>query len=386
MVANMDTIGVTIRRLRRWRGLTLEQAAGLAGLSKGYLSKIENGKAAVERRSTLVAIADTLRVSLADITGDGLEIRDPDADSTVPAIRAALLDSDLNDNPPQGELSSLVAETQLVAAMRQANQMAEVGHRLPPLITALHTHARQAEALRALVSVAHTTSLLVKGLGALDLAWIAANRGHEAAERLGDPHWISLAAFARTQACSGLGAHRRAGVLAANALEIVPEESVDVRGALTLTTGFIDSVIGGDPSAALDEAEGLAEHVEDGNRHHLLFTPANVVLWRMSAALEGGHYAAAATLAESIHPSDLEINSRRTTYFIDYARALWGLRRPDEDVIELIAQAETLGPVRTRSNTFVREIVSTMVERARRQAVAREARGLASRMGLLRVG
>ncbi|WP_028662343.1 helix-turn-helix domain-containing protein [Saccharomonospora iraqiensis] len=382
----MDTIGVTIRRLRRWRGLTLEQAAGLAGLSKGYLSKIENGKAAVERRSTLVAIADTLRVSLADITGDGLEIRDPDADSTVPAIRAALLDSDLNDNPPQGELSSLVAETQLVAAMRQANQMAEVGHRLPPLITALHTHARQAEALRALVSVAHTTSLLVKGLGALDLAWIAANRGHEAAERLGDPHWISLAAFARTQACSGLGAHRRAGVLAANALEIVPEESVDVRGALTLTTGFIDSVIGGDPSAALDEAEGLAEHVEDGNRHHLLFTPANVVLWRMSAALEGGHYAAAATLAESIHPSDLEINSRRTTYFIDYARALWGLRRPDEDVIELIAQAETLGPVRTRSNTFVREIVSTMVERARRQAVAREARGLASRMGLLRVG
>ncbi|EHR63445.1 MULTISPECIES: helix-turn-helix domain-containing protein [Saccharomonospora] len=380
----MDTIGATIRRLRRWRGLTLEQAAGLAGISKGYLSKIENSRVAVDRRSTLVAIADALRVSLADITGDGLEIRDPDADSTVPAIRTALLDSDLDDSPPQGELSALLAETQLVAAMRQANQMAEVGRRLPPLITALHTHARQPEGLRALVSVAHTTSLLLKGLGAPDLAWIAADRGHEAAERLGDPHWIALAAFARTQAHSGLGAHRRAGTLARDALEIVPGDAIDVRGALTLTTGFIDSVVGDDPSAALDEAEGLARHVQDGNRHHLLFTPANVVLWRMASALEQGDYAAAATLAKSVHPTDLEINSRRTTYFIDYARALWGLRRPDEEVIALLAQAEKIGPVRTRSNAFVREIVSTMVERARRQAVAREARGLASRMGLLK--
>ncbi|OQO90036.1 transcriptional regulator [Saccharomonospora piscinae] len=380
----MHKIGTSIRRLRRWRGLTLEQAAGLAGITKGYLSKIENGRVAVDRRSTLVAIADALRVSLVDITGDGLEIRDPDADSTVPAIRTALLDSDFDDSPPRGELSALLADTQLVAAMRQANEMAETGRRLPPLITALHTHARHAEALRALVSVAHTTSLLVKGLGAPDLAWIAADRGHEAAQRLGEPHWIALAAFARTQAHSGLGAHRRAGALARQALEIAPDDAVDVRGALTLTTAFVDSVVGDDPAAALDEAEGLAGHVADGNRHHLLFTPANVVLWRMSTALEQGDYASAATLAESIHPSDLEINSRRTTYFIDYARALWGLRRPDEQVVELLKQAERIGPVRARSNAFVREIVFTMVERSRQQAVAREARGLASRMGLLK--
>ncbi|KHF45841.1 helix-turn-helix domain-containing protein [Saccharomonospora viridis] len=382
----MNTIGATIRRLRRWRGLTIEQAAGLAGITKGYLSKIENGRVAVDKRSTLVAIADALRVSLVDITGDGLEIRDPEADSTVPAIRAALLDSDFDDSPARGELSALVAEAQLVAAMRQANQVAEAGRRLPPLITALHTHTRQAEALRALVSVAHTTSLLVKGLGAPDLAWIAADRGHEAAERLGDPHWIALAAFARTQAHAGLGAHRRAGTIARNALEIVPDDAVDVRGALTLTTALTDSVVGSDPSAALDEAEGLVAHVEDGNRHHLLFTAPNVVLWRMATALEQGDYARAATLAESIHPTELEVNSRRTTYFIDYARALWGLRRPDEEVVALLTQAEKLGPVRTRSNAFVREIVSTMVERARHQAVAREARGLASRMGLLKAG
>ncbi|PRX51075.1 transcriptional regulator with XRE-family HTH domain [Prauserella shujinwangii] len=380
----MDSIGTTIRRLRRWRGLSLEQAAGLAGLSKGYLSKIETGRAPVDRRSTLVAIANALRVSLADITGDGLEIRDPAADSTVPAIRTALLDTDLDDGPPRGELRELIAEAQLLAAMRQANQEAEVGHRLPPLLTALHTHARQADALRALVTATHTTALLVKGLGSPDLAWIAADRGHAAAERLGEPEWIALAEFARTQALSGLGAHQRAGTLARRGLDVVPDDALDIRGALTLTTGFADTIVGGEPSGALDEAAGLAEHVENGNRHHLLFSPANVVLWRMSTALECGDHALAASLAETIDPAELAIDSRRTTYLIEHARALYGLRRPDEQVLDLLTQAERLGPVRTRSNAFAREIVATMLERARRESVVREARGLASRMGLLK--
>lgn len=69
---------------------------------------------------------------------------------------------------------------------------------------------------------------------------------------------------------------------------------------------------------------------------------------------------------------------------IDYARALWELRKPDEETVALLSKAEKIGPVRTRSNAFVREIVSTKVERAQRKAVAREARGLATRMGLMK--
>jgi transcriptional regulator with XRE-family HTH domain len=381
-----DSIGTTIRRLRRWRGLSLEQAAGLAGLSKGYLSKIENGHKAVDRRSTLVAIARALHVSLVDLTGDGLEIRDPDADSAVPAIRQALLDTDLDGgDPPAGELGALCGEAQLLAALRQANQDAEVGRRLPPLLTALHTHTSAADGLRALVTATHTAALLTKGLGAPDLSWIAAERGYEAAARLGEPEWVALAEFARTQALSALGAHTRADKLAHRALDVVPAGATDVRGALTLTSGYTASVLGeGDPGAALDEAAELAEHVEDGNRHFLLFSPANVVLWRMSSALELGDHATAAALADTINPADLTVDSRRTTFLIERARALYGLRRPDEEVIRLLLRAEKLGPIRSRANPFVREIVATMMTRARRESVAREARGLASRMGLLR--
>lgn len=381
----MNTIGATVRRLRRWRGLTLDEAAGLAGLSKGYLSKIENGKAALDRRSTLVAIANALRVSLSDITGDGLEVRDVRADSTVPAIRAALLDTDLDDGPSRGELPVLVAEAQLLASLRQANQEAEVGERLPALLAALHTHSREPDGLRALVTATHTTALLVKGLGAPDLAWIAADRGHDAAQRLGEPAWVALSEFARTQALSGLGAHRRAGALARSGLAIAPEDATDIRGALTLTAGFTEAVTGeGEPSGALDEAAGLAEHVQNGNEHHLLFNPANVVLWRMSSALENGDHALAAALADTIDPTDLEIDSRRTTYLIERARALHGLGRSPELVVDLLSQAERLGPVRTRGNAFAREIVTTLLGRDVGRSVAREVRGLASRMGLLK--
>lgn len=380
-----DSIGTTIRRLRRWRGLSLEQAAGLAGLSKGYLSKIENGVKPVDRRSTLVAIAGALRVSLADITGDGLEIRDPDADSTVPAIRQALLGTDLDGTEsPVGDLAELIAETQLLAALRQANEVAEVGRRLPSLLTALHTHVPNPDGLRALVTTAHTAALLTKELGAPDLSWIAAERGYEAATRLGEPAWVALAEFARTQALSALGAHTRADKLAHRALDVVPAGATAVRGALILTAGHTASVLGDDPAPALDEAAELAEHVEDINEHFLLFQPANVVLWRMSSALEQGDHAAAAALADTINPAALEIDSRRTTFLIERARALYGLRWSDEDVIRLLLRAERLGPIRTRANPFVREIVATMVTRARRESVAREARGLASRMGLLR--
>lgn len=379
----MDTIGVTIRRLRRWRGISLEQAAGLAGLSKGYLSKIENGQAPVERRSTLIAIANALRVSLTDITGDGLEIRDPEADSTIPDIRSALVDHDLDEAvPTQGELSALTSEAQLLAALRQANEDAQVGKRLPTLLSALHTHTHASEGLRSLVTATHTTTLLTKGLGAPDLAWIAADRGYQAAVRLDEPEWVALAEFSRTQALSGLGAHHRADRLARHGLDTVPEHATDIRGALTLTTGYTQSVLGGDTTDALDEAAELAEHSRNGNEHHLLFTPANVVLWRISATLESGDHTTAAALADTINPDQFPIASRRTSFFIEHARALHGLRRDDETVITLLLRAETTGPLRTRSNAFVREIINTLLTRSRTPSVSREARAFADRIGL----
>jgi transcriptional regulator with XRE-family HTH domain len=60
MSAEAGEIGRKIALHRKAKRLTLEQLARRSGLSKGYLSKIENGHSLVDRRSTLLQIAQGL--------------------------------------------------------------------------------------------------------------------------------------------------------------------------------------------------------------------------------------------------------------------------------------------------------------------------------------
>ena len=60
-------IGRRIREIRVWRGMTQRAVAELAGVSEGYLSRIEGGKRPVDRRSLLEAIAAALRVAPSEL-------------------------------------------------------------------------------------------------------------------------------------------------------------------------------------------------------------------------------------------------------------------------------------------------------------------------------
>lgn len=61
-------IGRRARLIRRRRGLSLDVVAGLAGISKGYLSMLETGKRRLERRGLLDALAGALGCSVVDLT------------------------------------------------------------------------------------------------------------------------------------------------------------------------------------------------------------------------------------------------------------------------------------------------------------------------------
>src|SRR3954463_12833202 len=90
-----DGVGPRIRRFRRARGLSLDQAAGLATVSKSYLSRLERGERSVDSRALLLRIAGALEVSVADLTGQPYVPRDrqhADAHRGVTGIRLALLD------------------------------------------------------------------------------------------------------------------------------------------------------------------------------------------------------------------------------------------------------------------------------------------------------
>src|SRR5947209_11845369 len=90
-----DHIGARIRYWRRRRGLTQTVLAGLAGLSQPFISYVEAGRKSIERRSTLVAIASALQVTVADLLGQPGDPTDPlkgQVERAIPALRVALIE------------------------------------------------------------------------------------------------------------------------------------------------------------------------------------------------------------------------------------------------------------------------------------------------------
>lgn len=88
-----DHIGLRVRRWRLKRDLSQRVLADLAGLTQGYIAQIERGTAPLDKRSTQLALARALQVSLADLTGqpyDPAGLEHLDAARHVPALRSAL--------------------------------------------------------------------------------------------------------------------------------------------------------------------------------------------------------------------------------------------------------------------------------------------------------
>lgn len=72
--AVMSAVATTVRSLRRGRGLSVDQLAARAGVSKGALVALENA-AANPNLATLVRIADALGVSVSTLVEPGTERR-----------------------------------------------------------------------------------------------------------------------------------------------------------------------------------------------------------------------------------------------------------------------------------------------------------------------
>ncbi|MGH3997001.1 MAG: helix-turn-helix domain-containing protein [Pseudonocardiaceae bacterium] len=96
------TIGARVRMIRRRRGLSLDVVAGLAGITKTYLSMLELGQRGFNRRGLIEDLADALGCSVADVTGQPYPAPDratKDAGATLTSIRLALNDFGPTDVP-----------------------------------------------------------------------------------------------------------------------------------------------------------------------------------------------------------------------------------------------------------------------------------------------
>ena len=330
-VVDEVTIGARLRTLRRWRGKSQVELAGLAGLSPSFLSMVETGQRPLDRRSHIAALASALKVSETDLVGGPHLTPDPlqsDPHMGIPALRVAL----------------------------------------------------------------QTNTFTAKNLNYTDLAHLAALRAEQAAARLNDPIYQGKADFVWLLTLPRAGSWDRnltAAERVANQLE--PHASdplgLQVLGMITLTASLAAaSVQRGDTAQHwLDEATDLADRVPDQPMANWQsFSTTNVNIWRVAVGVERGEAGTTMLkLADQVSLDGLEKqSSRRADFFADVGRGLAREPRTRTEAVRWLRRAEEAAPQRIRNSAPVRETVAYLLNRARAAAGGPELRGMAARMGL----
>ncbi|MGH3870743.1 MAG: helix-turn-helix domain-containing protein [Pseudonocardiaceae bacterium] len=387
------TIGTRLRQIRNSRGKSLDVIAGLAGISRASLSRIERGERALDSRSETVALANALQISPADLTRLPVPAPGNGENAAVKAIRRALIA--ISRDEPGGQVvapDALRIRVEVLVAAKTECHYEQVGRELPALIRDLHTSMaagrdiRELLALAVLLHVQGSQAFLHTAGASPDLCWQAATLTRQAAREHGGADVLGLAAFG---AANGLLAAGEFDVARAELDSVVvpttTEAAEQLAGMLALSRSLVAAADTrpGDVAAPLDHASDLAQRTGQGNAYWLGFGPTNVGVWRMAVALEVRDYPLTATIAEKLRPELLPNASRRAAYWADYGRALARLRGRQDDAVRALRRAERISPARVQRHPFVREVLAELLSRSRRDSVGRELRGMAYRAGLL---
>ncbi len=388
------TIGRRVRQTRKSRGKALVVVAGLAGMSKSQLDRIERGEVALDRLSEIVALANALQIAPSDLMR--LPVPAPangHTDSATDEVRLALMA--VGRRRPGGQVVPVEALRARVSAMQAALhqcRQAELASALPALIRDVHTSLAAGRDVAELLDLA--VLVHVQGAGHwLRIAGAPLDLRREndvtltyrLAEERDTPIALGLAAHGATRVLLDAGAFELAKAeLAAVDVPTTTPESTQLAGMLALSHSLVAAAGSdrADVDAAVEHAAELAQRTGEGTAYGLGFGPTNVGLWRMEAGLEIGDHELVMTLAESLNPDVHPYGSRRSAYWRDNGRALARVQGRHNDAVLALRRAETIHPHRVQRDPFAREVLAELLAQSRRDAVGRELRGMAYRAGL----
>jgi transcriptional regulator with XRE-family HTH domain len=393
-------IGHRVREIREWREMTVTATAGLAGISKQYLSMIERGDRPVTKRSILESLASVLRVAPTDLDGRPHSPVSPTSTAAFVALdglEAVLTEwwpGEVPDDHPARPWEQVAAELEtLIRDLRPRADFDRQGAVLPGLVHDLLIYAaddsHRADALIGLITVYHSAGNMSSWLGARHLGLVAAERIQAAAEALDDPEWSGVARWARAQFMSSMSRPRQYQL--ATAAADSPGARLESRGMAHLTAALATAAQGDSETAEthLAEADLMAEHLDvpqsTWGNYILNFGTANAGVWRMAIGIELDYGGRVAETAEKFDWRTLP-TSRQGAYWMDLGRALIQEKRTRNEGLRALLKAEELTPQQVRSNVFVREAVAGLLTWARREAGGRDLRGLAWRMGIAPTG
>jgi transcriptional regulator with XRE-family HTH domain len=372
-------------------------AADRAGVAHSTWSRVERGLISADNRFLIADMATALECSVTELTGQPTTPVDRDsatARASALAITQALIEVDLSEEPmcehrPIGELER---ESELVGDLRLRCDYTGAARLLPRLLRELHAATRgpdRPSALRWFARTADNASFVIRYVGYPSEAWLAAERGRQAAELLEDPVMLGLTTWSRVHAATGCGAYRRALTVAEReAAEM--ERHVDawagpeMLGQLYMSCAFASYAVGQRDEARswAEQAAPLAERTGDSHRLGLMFGPTNIRLWQISMEVDGGEPGRAVEIARTADPATAGLSvSRQVAYWSDTARALARTRK-DREAVRMLLHAERLAALRVHSSPLVRETVRGMLDRSKSDAGGTELRGLCERMGL----
>jgi transcriptional regulator with XRE-family HTH domain len=392
-VEDAQAIGARARMIRRRRGLSLAVVAGLAGITKTYLSMLELGQRGFNRRGLIEDLAEALGCSVVDLTGQpypALDRATAEGREALPGISLALNDCGPDEVPdvtprPRDEL---VAWATSANEHRDQGRFSLAGGDLGTLLIELQAYALTTggadrdRAFTALVQSCILAGDVAKALaGNIDLAASAARRGYDMASRHGDPGLIGFARWWWSLPLMWLTARGRASrVLTEGIDELGP--SACLRGADTLPAEMLGMMHlasaqcaargnqHDDAYAHLAEAGEIAVWVGECNGMRMHFGPTNVALWRLAVGIELGEGGRAYELAtrKPLDVAALNSRERSAALCFDLARALVqdGPNR-DAEAIRHLDTADRLAPTRIRHDPIARELVVTLDRRAPRR-------------------
>jgi transcriptional regulator with XRE-family HTH domain len=389
-------VGANVRAARLRRGMSLDVAAGLAGHTKSWLSKVERALLPLERRSDIAALADALGVSPVDLTGQPFALPNDApgaaARDAIPALRRALLDRPPGGRRPLEELHAGVAR---LAELQHSGRAGDAGNAAAGMLEGLRASAGgrdHTEVSRLTVLAGYYTHSVLQAIGQYDLALVVvAGLMDRAAAEADDPVTTALVAVTKSYGLAQVpvGAYAAAVDVASLAADDIAAaggvEAAAAQGHLQLAAGFAAAALG-DREAATDRLHTAGQHARrvDGPTMfgaHLGFGMVNVRLHEVAVGVELGQPAVAVQASQGLdveHAPNLE---RAACWLADLGRAYAALHR-DAEAVRALRRAESIAPLRTRLHPLVREAVAGINDRPQPKTVGREARGLAYRMGL----
>lgn len=389
------TIGERILRVRMARGKSLRVIAGLAGISKSHLDRIERAEASPSL-SEIVALAGALQIAPSELTRLPLPApANGHTDATTEAVRLAL---DLVDlGRPNGVMLSvemLRGQVTKIHAQLRACRFGEVAADLPGLIRNVHTTLATGRDHGELLEVAvylhvHVTRMWMVHAGApTDLLRRTVFLARRLAQERDELTTLAVAGQAVVDVLLHAGAFELGqGELNSLTLPPVTAETAGLVG-LTTTKHALAAVLNGragDAAAPLEVAAELAERygaTGETDSVGFLYGPVNAGIERMALALDMDEPDHAVRIAQGVDPARHPFAVNRAYHWVHYGRALARLRGRQDDAVLALRTAEDLFPTAVLRNPRVRDVLGELLTRARRDAVGRELRGMAYRASL----